>query len=90
MISSTVAVQMKGLGSSFQAVRNTLIARFKSGTLTKLARPIALSVNSLNQRSTRFNQLELVGTKWQIKRGCFFSHKGHYTRFTASPKSQSA
>src|SRR6516164_7524387 len=36
MMSSTVAVQMKGLGSSFQAVRNASIARFKSGTLTKL------------------------------------------------------
>ena len=52
-----------------------LIARFKSGTLTTLLRRIALSVNSLNQRSTKFTQLELIGTKWHTKRGCLFSHR---------------
>ena len=74
-MSSTVAVQMKGFGSSFQALRNSSIACFKSGTLTKLPRRIALSVNSRNQRSTKFNQLELVGTQWQTKRGCLFSQR---------------
>src|SRR5256884_5691264 len=74
MMSSTVAVQMNGLGFSFQACINASIACFRSGTLTKLPRRIAFSVNSRNQRSTRFNQLELVGTKWHTKRGCFFSH----------------
>jgi hypothetical protein len=34
-MSSTVAVQMKGLGFSLQAFKNSSIARVKSGTLTK-------------------------------------------------------
>src|SRR5438067_1446490 len=62
MISSTVALQMNGLGFWFQACRNASMARFSSGTLTKLPRRIAFSVNSRNQRSTKFSQLELVGT----------------------------
>src|SRR6266849_8487775 len=74
MMPSTVAVQMKGFGFSFQLRRNSSIACFRSGTLTKLARLIALSLNSLNQRSTKFSQLELVGMKWHTNRGCFFSH----------------
>src|SRR5580692_11738618 len=74
MMPSTVAVQMKGFGCSFQLRINSSIACFKSGTLTKLARLIALSLNSLNQRSTKFSQLELVGMKWLTNRGCFFSH----------------
>src|SRR5208283_2944674 len=74
MMSSTVALQMNGLGFLFQACINASIACFRSGTLTKLPRRIAFSVNSLNQRSTKFNQLELVGTKWHTKRGCFLSH----------------
>ncbi len=41
MMSSTVAVQMKGLGFWFQACINSSIASFKSGTLTKLPRRIA-------------------------------------------------
>ena len=61
MMSETVAVQMKGLGLSFQACMKSSIACFRSGTLTKLARRIDFSVNSLNQRSTRLSQLELVG-----------------------------
>src|SRR3981081_1444133 len=76
MICPTVAVQINGLGFSFQACMNSSVACFKSGTLTKLPRRIAFSLNSLNQRSTRFNQLELVGTKWHTKRGCLFSHPG--------------
>src|SRR5438034_5234758 len=68
MISSTVALQMNGLGFWFQACRNASMARFSSGTLTKLPRRIAFSVNSRNQRSTKFSQLELVGTKWHTKR----------------------
>ncbi|MGH8651519.1 MAG: hypothetical protein ACREYE_04755, partial [Gammaproteobacteria bacterium] len=38
MMSSTVAVQMKGLGFWVQACLNSSIASFKSGTLTKLPR----------------------------------------------------
>jgi hypothetical protein len=57
MMSSTVALQMNGLGVLFQACINASIACFRSG------RRIAFAVNSLNQRSTKFNQLELVGTK---------------------------
>ena len=63
MILPTLAVQMNGLGFWFQARINSSIACFKSGTLPKLPRRIVFSVNSLNQRSTRFSQLELVGTK---------------------------
>jgi hypothetical protein len=73
MMPSTVAVQMKGFGFSFQLRMNSSIAWFRSGTLTKLARLMALSLNSRNQRSTKFNQLELVGMKWHTNRGCFFS-----------------
>jgi len=38
---------------------NASIVCFRSGTLTKPPRRIAFSVNSLNQRSTKFSQLEL-------------------------------
>ena len=62
MMSSTVALQMNGLGFLFQACINASMACFKSGTLRKLPRRIAFSVNSRNQRSTKFSQLELVGT----------------------------
>lgn len=58
---STVAVQTKGLGFSFQAARNSLIAAIKSSTLKKESRRILLLVSSPNQRSIKFNQLELVG-----------------------------
>src|ERR1700741_4557165 len=74
MMSSTVALQRNGLGFLFQACRNASIACCRSGALTKLPRRIAFSVNSRNQRSTKFSQLELVGTKWPTKRGSFFSH----------------
>ena len=66
---STVAVHKKGRGFSFQAKRNSSIACFRSATLPKESRRILLLVNSPNQRSTKFSQLELVGTKWQTKRG---------------------
>jgi Domain of unknown function (DUF3883) len=36
---------------------------------------MALPVSSANQRSTMFNQLELVGTKWTLKRGWRFSQR---------------
>src|SRR5207237_9752671 len=74
ILSSTVALHMNVLGLSFQACINASMACFRSGTLTKLPRRIAFSVNSRNQRSTKFSQLELVGTKWHTKRGCCFSH----------------
>ena len=73
-MSSTLAVQINGLGFRFQASKKLAMAVCKSGTLTKLPRRIAFSVNSANQRSTKFNQLELVGMKWQMKRRCFLSH----------------
>ena len=63
MMFSTVAVQMKGRGASFHVAKNASIAWIKSGTLTKAPRRIAFSLNSSNHRSTRFNQLELVGMK---------------------------
>src|SRR5438132_11144061 len=52
MISSTVALQMNGLGFWFQACRNASMARFSYGTLTKLPRRIAFSVYSRNKSST--------------------------------------
>ena len=69
MIDSTVAVQTKGLGFSFQASKNSSMALCRSATLAKEPRRILLLVNSPNQRSTRFNQLELVGTKCADKPG---------------------
>jgi hypothetical protein len=61
-IDSTVAFQTKGLGFSFQTSRKSLIAAIKSGTLGKESRRIRLVVSSLNQRSIRLSQLQLVGT----------------------------
>src|SRR5271170_5487960 len=72
---------MNGLGFWFQACINSSIACFKSGTLTKLPRRIAFSVNSLNQRSTRFSQLELVGTKWHTKARMLVQPRLHVRRF---------
>src|ERR1700682_2589602 len=69
VMDSTVAVQTKGLGSSFHAVRNASMEAFNSSTLRKTPRRIALLSRWPNQRSTKFNQLELVGTKWSTKRG---------------------
>ena len=59
----TVAVQTNGFGSSFQTSRNSSMQSFNSSTLPNAPRRIACSLNSPNQRSTRFSQLELVGTK---------------------------
>ena len=59
---STVAVQINGLGASFEAARNSWMAAIRSSTLQKESRRIRLLVNSANQRSIRFNQLQLVGT----------------------------
>src|SRR5258708_27944948 len=66
---STVVVQTNGLGCSFQASRNSPIAFCKSSTLLNDPRRTRLQVSSPNHRSTRFNQLELVGTKCGMKRG---------------------
>ena len=71
---STVAVHTNGFGFSFQAAKNSAIACCSSATLPNEPRRMRLLVNSPNQRSTRFSQLELVGTKWQTKRGWRFSH----------------
>jgi len=46
----------------------------KIGTLGNTPRRTTLSVSSRNQRSTRFNQLELVGSKWHTKRGDSAGH----------------
>src|SRR5207247_10961284 len=74
-IDSTVAVHTNGLGSLFQAARNSSMAFCKSSTLTKTPRRMRLPVNSPNHRSTRFSQLELVGTKCGIKRSCRLSQR---------------
>jgi hypothetical protein len=60
---STVAAQTKGFGSSFQAFRKSRMALCKSSTLKNEPRLTRLEINSANQRSLRFSQLELVGTK---------------------------
>ena len=66
-------IRNQEMGFVFQAFINSSIACCKSATLAKLPRRIACSLNSRNQRSTKFSQLELVGTKWHTNRGCFFS-----------------
>src|ERR1700687_5190978 len=66
---STVAVQTKGFGFSFHAARNSAIACFSSETLLNEPRRMRLLVNSPNQRSTRFSQLELVGSGRQSAGG---------------------
>ena len=45
MLDSTVAVHTKGLGSSFQAARNSRIAFFRSPTLKKAPRRIHCRVD---------------------------------------------
>src|SRR5262249_38433837 len=72
MIDSTVAVHTKGLGSSFQAARNSRIAFFRSPTLKKAPRRIHCRDSSLNQRSTKFSQLELVGNEMKYETRMFF------------------
>ena len=49
------------------------MAAMRSSTLRKESRRMRLLVNSANQRSMRFSQLQLVGTKCRTKRGCFLS-----------------
>src|SRR5207237_10248548 len=66
---STVAVQINGSGFSFQAARNSLMAAIRSSTLKKESRRILLPVNSPNQRSIRFSQLELVELSCTFHRG---------------------
>jgi len=48
---STVAVQTKGLGFSFQTARNSSIAATRSSTLRNESRRMRLFVSSANQRS---------------------------------------
>src|SRR5215510_4539182 len=73
VMDSTVAVQTNGFGSWFQAARNASMDAFRSSTLRNTPRRIAFWSKWPNQRSTKFNQLELVGTKWSTKRGRRFS-----------------
>jgi hypothetical protein len=49
------------------------MAWINSGTLPKPPRRTRFSVNSRNQRSTRFSQDELVGVKRSMNRWCFSS-----------------
>ena len=69
VINSTVAVQTKGFGFLFQALRNAAMEASRFSTLKKIPRRMALLSSSPNQRSTKLSQLELVGTKWSTKRG---------------------
>src|SRR4029077_17735587 len=71
---STVAVHTKGLESCFQAVRNASMEACRSATLRKTPRRMALLSRWPNHLSTRFIQLELVGTKCGTNRGWRFSH----------------
>ncbi len=65
-----LAVQRKGLASSFQFAMKRLIARSSFQTASKLPRRIAWSVMTANHRSTRLSQEALVGVKWSWNRGC--------------------
>ena len=67
-IKATLAVHTNGLGSSFQASMNFLMANCRSATLTNDLRRIAFCVRSPNHRSTWLSQLELGGTKCNRKR----------------------
>src|SRR5216683_5166547 len=64
----------EGLRVLVHVVKKSSIAACNSSTLPKEPRRIRLLVSSLNQRSTRFNQLELVGTKCATNRGWRDSH----------------
>ena len=80
---STVAVHTKGLGSWFHAARNSSMACSRSSTLTNTPRRMRLPVNSPNQRSTRFSQLELVGNEMRDETGVPFEpvlHSGVLVR----------
>ena len=70
---STVAVQTKGFGFSFQTGQEFLDRFLQIVHAAERTPADTLAVSSPNQRSTRFSQLELVGTKWGTKRGCRFS-----------------
>ena len=59
------------------------MAVMRSGTEGNTPRRRALSVSSLNQRSTRFSQDELVGVKWKWTRGCRSSCRA--SDFVAGP-----
>jgi thiosulfate/3-mercaptopyruvate sulfurtransferase len=60
-IESVEAVHTNGLGSSLWALRYSSIAATRSGTLWNTPRRMALSVSSLNHRSTRFSHELEVG-----------------------------
>ena len=64
------AVHMNGLGWRSFSSRYSWIAWTNSLTLKKLPRRIRFSVSRPNQRSTKFNQDELVGMKWRWNRRC--------------------
>src|SRR6478672_21374 len=67
-MSATVAFQMNGFGLLFQCSAQTVIASVRSATEVNTPRRKRLSVSSLNQRSTRFNQELEVGVKCRCQR----------------------
>src|SRR4029079_8127722 len=71
---SAVAVHTYGLGSWLWALMYSWIELTRSGTEWKTPRRNALSVSSLNQRSTRLSHDDEVGVKWRWNRGCLSSH----------------
>jgi len=77
---STVAVQTKGLGSSFQASRYSAMAFSRSATLKNVPRRMHSRDNSPNHRSTKFNQLasNVCRTLTDWKRGRL--HHGYERR----------
>src|SRR4029079_19445427 len=70
---SAVAVHTYGLGSWLWALMYSWIEGTRSGTEWKTPRRNALSVSSLNQRSTRLSHDDEVGVKWRWNRGCLSS-----------------
>ena len=70
MISSRRLGPLVWLGIDIVMSDVILDRRDQIGDAGEAARRIALSVSSRNHRSTRFSQLELVGIKCRVNRGC--------------------
>src|ERR671910_3570947 len=68
-MSSAVRCHTNGRGLSFQAPIQALRAVVSSLTERWAERRSIRLVSSANQRSTRFSHDELVGVKWNVKRG---------------------
>jgi hypothetical protein len=74
MISSAVLRQTNGWGSSFQVLIHSRMSFSRAATLLWTPRRISWSVRKANQRSTWLIQLDPVGVKWIVTRGCLASH----------------